>query len=173
MFKQAKHLIVFSILLFIFTGCATNSDTRHFVFELRVPKDRFIHQNSSYELIHGADASANALRFMPRTEDQGYLVWKGSTLIFRKPNKAKCTFVVDSWKEPIEIFWLPFRGEIPLHDLTPWLNPNATVASEHASWHAMNQPHKTGVRNNMPTNHFQLRYKIEEWRPVKHVPFEN
>ncbi len=173
MSKQPKHLIVFSILLFVFSGCATNSDTRHFVYELRVPKGRFVHHYSGIEVIHGGDSAGGKLELMPRTENQSYVVWEQSILIHRKPNKVRCTFVVNLWKEPVEIFWLPIRGKIPLQDWTPWLNPDVTDASKYAAWHAMNQPHKTGVRNNMPTNHFQLRYKIEEWTPVKHVPFEN
>ena len=173
MSKTPKHVIVFSILVFVLTGCATNSDTRHFIYELRVPNDRFIHEYSRIELIHGGDSAGGKPKFTPYAENQRYVVWQQSFLIHRKPQKARCTFIVDLWKEPVEIFWLPIRGKIPLQDWTPWLKPDATDDSENATWHAMNRPHKTGVQNNAPTNHFELRYKIDEWKPIKRVPFEN
>ena len=173
MLIRLKDFVVFSVLVFLFAGCATNSETRTFVYEVRVPNDRFIHEYSGIEMIHGGDSAGGKLKFMPHAENQKYVLWKQSILIHPKPKKARCTFVVDLWEEPIEVFRLPIRGKISLQDWSPWLKPDATDDSKYAAWHAMMRPHKTGNQNNVPTNHFELRYKIEEWRPVQRIPFEN
>jgi hypothetical protein len=134
------------------------SKSYNFVYELRAPKILKLDPLMSIDLVTEQGSSGTRLKFMKQREDGDFIILRESTLIFSEERRA---LVLKPENEADQVFRLSIPSKPKPQDWSNWKRPDYIEKTD-ASWTFMHDLKKHDRSNKIPTNCFELRYKIEE-----------
>jgi hypothetical protein len=149
-------------------GCMTNPEkSTWLVFQVRHPKSMVVHTNTYIELIQGADAAATSIRsgMVTKSEDADYVTYQLKHLYYSAKRRAMYVGAHDWPNPPVppEVFILSSLKEPFSSEWGDWHDPDYVDISRYPSWD-FSRGVKPRFDTNIPTQHFQLRYRLDDKR---------
>jgi hypothetical protein len=141
------------------TSVALARDTFNFFYELRAPKTLKFDPLTSFDVVTEDSASGTRLQLTKRREDQDFVVFADSCLIF--DGQKRRAMVVTIAGQPSQVFCLTTPRSPKPVDWTKWQRPDYTEQTD-ATWTFMHDLKKHDRSTNVPPDSFELRFKITE-----------
>lgn len=134
------------------------SESHNFIYELRAPKSLKLDPLMGIDLVTEQGSSGTRLKFTKQREDGDFIILQESTLIFSEDRRA---LVLKPENGAAQVFRLPIPSKPKPKDWSNWTRPDYIETTD-ASWTFMHDLKKNDRSNKVPTNSFELRYKIEK-----------
>ncbi len=162
---QAIRVLGVLVVAALLSGCITRTETSAWlVFQVRHPMSMVVHTNTYIELIQGADAAATSIRsgMVTKSEDAEYVTYHLKHLYYSAKRRAMYVGARD-WPNPPappEVFILSSMKKPFSSEWSDWRDPDYVDVSRYPSWD-FSRGAKPRFDTNIPTQHFQLRYRLD------------